>query len=123
MAHVDELIIDNKFLNSQCRLNQDTHLWEKKLWTPCSNGAQWSAQVIKFLWDKYLDLWNQQNKVVHGTDETTHKQLKMTQYKSIIETVFHLKYCLTVSDHQYTVQSLQEVEEFLHTRSAAYIKD
>eukprot|EP00957_Ditylum_brightwellii_P085151 6475391-Ditylum_brightwellii.AAC.1 len=139
MTQVDELNIDNKFLNSQCRLNQislfdgmlskcwtdtqDTYLWEKRLWTPCSNGTQWSVQVIKLSWDKFLDLWNKQNKVVHGTDETACKQLKMIRYKSIIETMFHLKDCLTVSDHQYMFQSLQEVEECLHTRSDVYVKD
>eukprot|EP00957_Ditylum_brightwellii_P162436 12369507-Ditylum_brightwellii.AAC.1 len=56
-------------------------------------------------------------------DETAHQQLKMTWYKIIIETMFHLKDHLTVSDHQYMFQSLQEVEEFLHTRSAVHIKD
>eukprot|EP00957_Ditylum_brightwellii_P023279 1756654-Ditylum_brightwellii.AAC.1 len=139
MSHVDELNIDSKLLNSQCQLNQillfdemlskswtdaqDTHIWENKLWTPCSNGTQWSVQGIKFMWDKFLDLWNDQNKADHGTYEMAHKQSKMTRYKSIIESMFHLKDHLTVSDCQYMFQSLQEVEALLHTRSAAYIKD
>eukprot|EP00957_Ditylum_brightwellii_P157169 11961971-Ditylum_brightwellii.AAC.1 len=60
MSYEIKLKIDSKLLHSQNWLNQislfdgmltkswtdtqDTHLWEKKIWTPWSNGTQWSAQ-------------------------------------------------------------------------------
>eukprot|EP00957_Ditylum_brightwellii_P146097 11123963-Ditylum_brightwellii.AAC.2 len=51
---------------------------------------------IKFLWDKFFELQNQRNE--------------------------KFKDRLTTLDQQYIFQSLQEIEEFLQTRSVAYIK-
>eukprot|EP00957_Ditylum_brightwellii_P141593 10786669-Ditylum_brightwellii.AAC.1 len=31
---------------------QDGYLVDVKLWTPWTNGSQWTVQVIKFLWDR-----------------------------------------------------------------------
>eukprot|EP00957_Ditylum_brightwellii_P126544 9644966-Ditylum_brightwellii.AAC.1 len=47
---------------------QDDHLQDKKLWTHQSNGTQWSVQIIKFHWDKFLELWSTHNEKVHGLD-------------------------------------------------------
>eukprot|EP00957_Ditylum_brightwellii_P044409 3370163-Ditylum_brightwellii.AAC.1 len=55
---------------------QDDHLQEKRLWTPCSNGTQWSVQIIKFNWDKFFELWTTHNKKVHGTNKKARNALK-----------------------------------------------
>eukprot|EP00957_Ditylum_brightwellii_P019789 1492752-Ditylum_brightwellii.AAC.1 len=70
---------------------QYDHLHDKKLWTPQSNGTQWSVQVITFLWDTFLDLWATRNEVVHGSDEKARNVLKAERYKSILETMYQHK--------------------------------
>eukprot|EP00957_Ditylum_brightwellii_P062169 4717957-Ditylum_brightwellii.AAC.1 len=91
---------------------QDTHLWENRLWTSRSTGTQWSVQIIKFLWGKFFELWNQRNVKVHSNNESECTQLKMAWFKSTIKAMFQFKDCLTASDQQYMFQSLQELEEF-----------
>eukprot|EP00957_Ditylum_brightwellii_P072367 5500278-Ditylum_brightwellii.AAC.1 len=48
---------------------QDNRLHDKKLLTPQSNGTQWLVQIIKFLWDEFLELWVTHNEKVHGFDK------------------------------------------------------
>eukprot|EP00957_Ditylum_brightwellii_P058509 4436822-Ditylum_brightwellii.AAC.1 len=64
---------------------QEDHLHGKKLWAPQSTRTQWSVQVIKFLWEKFLELWGTQNKEVHGSDEQARNALKADR-KSCITT-------------------------------------
>ena len=102
--------------------HQDEYLWDKKLRTHLSTGDQWTVQLIKFLWGKFFELWKIRNDKVHGTGEKATYQLKAERYQTIIKTMFHLQERLEVADCQYMFQSLAEVEEFLQTKSFAYIK-
>eukprot|EP00957_Ditylum_brightwellii_P010750 814239-Ditylum_brightwellii.AAC.1 len=43
-------ILNGKF-SQEWTQEQDNYLWNKKLWTPRTNGYQWVAQTIKVLWD------------------------------------------------------------------------
>eukprot|EP00957_Ditylum_brightwellii_P035633 2701706-Ditylum_brightwellii.AAC.1 len=47
----------------------------------------------------------------------------MDRYKSTLEMVYHLKDRHQAVDWQYMFQNLQEVKEFLWTRSIQYIQD
>eukprot|EP00957_Ditylum_brightwellii_P176338 13427453-Ditylum_brightwellii.AAC.1 len=105
---------------------QDDHLYDKKLWTPRSNGTQWSVQVIctsdQVFWDTFFELWMTRNEKVHGTGEKARYHLKAEHYKSIIKTMYHHRDRLLAADRQYMFQSLTEIKEFLRTKSLAYIK-
>eukprot|EP00957_Ditylum_brightwellii_P187193 14257087-Ditylum_brightwellii.AAC.1 len=61
--------------------------------------------------------------MAHGANESKCTQLKIAWFKSTIKTMFQFKDHLTTLDQQYMCQSHQEVEEFIQTRSVAYIKD
>eukprot|EP00957_Ditylum_brightwellii_P012124 915470-Ditylum_brightwellii.AAC.1 len=111
------------FLHKEWTKSQDIHLWEKSLWTPCSNGIQWTVQIIKFLWNRSFVLWQERNEFVHGSNATASQQMKAEKYKATIETMYHFKDRLMAADWQYMFQSLAEVEEFLHTKTVQYFKD
>eukprot|EP00957_Ditylum_brightwellii_P029248 2210817-Ditylum_brightwellii.AAC.1 len=70
---------------------QDDCLWDKKLWTPCTNGHQWVAQTIKFLWDQFLELWNKQNVVVYGINHQIKTDTMKDRLYCTIETMYNLK--------------------------------
>eukprot|EP00957_Ditylum_brightwellii_P061314 4653420-Ditylum_brightwellii.AAC.1 len=48
--------------------DQDEYLVVVKLWTQRTNGSQRTVQVIKFLWDRFFELWKKHNEVVHGKE-------------------------------------------------------
>ena len=102
--------------------HQDKYLWDKKLRIHLSTGDQWTVQLIKFLWEKFFELWKIRNVKVHRTDEKATYQLKAERYQTIVKTMFHLQDRLEVVDCQCMFQSLAEVEEFLLTKFFAYIK-
>ena len=60
--------------------------------------------------------------MVHGTDEKATYKLKVEQYRTMIQTIFHLQDRLEAGDRQYMCQSLVEVEEFWRTKPFTYIK-
>eukprot|EP00957_Ditylum_brightwellii_P085747 6523577-Ditylum_brightwellii.AAC.1 len=70
---------------------QDTHLWEKSLWTLQSDGVQWTVQVIKFLWNKFFALWQNCHEFIHGANAKVSYEVKAEKYKAIIETIYHYK--------------------------------
>eukprot|EP00957_Ditylum_brightwellii_P185057 14092909-Ditylum_brightwellii.AAC.1 len=70
---------------------QDTHLWEKNLWTPQRDGVQWTVQVIKFLWNRLFALWQDCNEFDHGANAKVSYPMKAEKYKAIIETIYHYK--------------------------------
>ena len=90
--------------------------------TQSSKGDQWTVQIVKFFWEKFFALWKLRNKKVHGTDEKTTYKLKAEQYRTTIETMFHLCNRLEAAYWQYMFQLIAEIEEFLKTKSFAYIK-
>eukprot|EP00957_Ditylum_brightwellii_P180050 13715768-Ditylum_brightwellii.AAC.1 len=78
---------------------------------------QWAAQIVKFLRNKLFELWHKRNEVVHGSNEQERMKLKMDRCKGKLERMYHMKDRLQTVDWQYIFQNLQEVEEFLQTRS------
>ena len=94
-----------------------------KLWTQQTNGSQWTVQVIKFLWDRFSELWETRNEVVHGTDGKVKTVAKQACLQNTIESMYHLKDQLLASDQKYMFQMTAEMEEFLATKTMRYIHD
>ena len=42
-------------MSTEWAQDQDEYLMDVKLWTQQTNGSQWTVQVIKFLWDRFLN--------------------------------------------------------------------
>ena len=77
-------------INNKWSEYQENHLWDKKMRTHSSTGDQWTVQIVKFFWEQFFALWKLRNEKVHGTDEKATYKLKAEQYRTTIETMFHL---------------------------------
>eukprot|EP00957_Ditylum_brightwellii_P128825 9826884-Ditylum_brightwellii.AAC.1 len=96
---------------------QDEYLLNTKLWTQHTNGCQWTVQIIKFLWDRFFELWEKRNKVVHDKTCRASTFTKQVHPCKTIESMYHLKDQLLASDRKYTFQTTAELEEILSTKT------
>ena len=120
--HLLWMSLFDRIVNNKWSEYQDNHFWDKKMRTHSSTGDQWTVQIIKFFCEKFFALLKLQNEKVHGTDEKATYKLKVEQYRTTIKTMFHLCDRLEAADCQYMFQLLVKVEEFLKTKSFAYMK-
>ncbi len=67
---------------------QSCYLEQRQLLEPTSAGDRWVVEISTTIWNKWRELWQHRNSIVHGKDADDQRRIQRTQLERRIHQVY-----------------------------------